>query len=200
MSRLLPYSTQRLGDIYSIHKLKPFIVDYYYTASPNSIGTIWAVHPVPVGGAGYSAMGQSFAADTKRRINKAVFQLRKVSLPVGVLVAELYEIDPARVHGTSAIPTGSALATSNPINIEDLTTSFALYDFEFSRNERYRLTGDYYCIEVIIQSATLIDASNNVQVGRVINGAVHAGNANVWLDGRWGYWSNRDLVFYVYAA
>jgi len=86
-------------------------------------------------------------------LTRATFSLRKQGTPSGVNVF-------ARLYANSgAAPTGAALATSNPIAIENFATSFGDVEFEFE--DEYTLSATDYHISVEFSGG---DASNRLEV------------------------------------
>src|SRR5262249_25971905 len=72
---------------------------------------------------------QSFTGDGGQ-LKSVKFDLSKVGAPTGYAVAQIYAI--TGTFGSTAKPSGSALASSNPLDVSSLPTSFALSEFTFS--------------------------------------------------------------------
>lgn len=143
-------------------------------------------------GATTNARGQSFTA-IDGDLDSVVFYLAKVGSPTGNMTAQLYAH--SGTYGSTGVPTGAVLATSDNVDISALTTSFALVTFDFSGAERIALTsGTKYFVVVRYTGG---DGSNNLRVGlkTVLN--EHPGNATVW-DGAWNTITVSDQPFYVY--
>lgn len=104
-------------------------VDSYSEANRDSEWSIF--------GAASSAVSQSFTA-TGVTLDSAKFYLRKsVGSPTGNATAILYAH--SGTFGTNSVPTGSALATSDPFDVSTLTSSFQLATFNFTGVNRYAL-------------------------------------------------------------
>jgi hypothetical protein len=81
-----------------------------------------------IGGGSYGC-GQSFTGDGSQ-LTKASFWMDKVGSPTGNVVARLYTH--SGTFGSSSIPTGSALATSDPIDASNIPSTAAGVVFTFS--------------------------------------------------------------------
>jgi len=167
-----------------------------YTAVYNDWG-LRAVHPSTT--LETSAVGQSFTvlSDFDYKITYALFDLKKVGSPVGNLVAQLYAH--SGTYGTSSVPTGSALAESNPVAMADLLTSYAYYTFTFPEAQQYKMTKAlHYCIECVVKDATTLDASNYPVINYRGFQATHSGNFSQFKSSAWAA-SAYDTIFYVYG-
>jgi hypothetical protein len=137
--------------------------------------------------------GQAFTG-TAVRITSARFFLAKSGLPTGNAVAKLYAISGA--FGSTAIPTGAALATSDNFNVTMVGTfpTFTLFEITFTGANQFQMVaGTNYAITLEYNGG---DASNQLLVGVDASSSTHSGN-NVRLDG--STWSPHveDTIFYV---
>ena len=99
--------------------------------------------------------GQSFVPSVTCDLDSAVFGLSKLGTPpTGTIVARLYNA--TGLYGTTSKPTGSAIAVSSTtITPSTLSTTNALYTFDFTGANRVRLTpGNVYIISVELDSAS----------------------------------------------
>jgi hypothetical protein len=135
------------------------------------------------------AVSQSFVG-VAAVMHTAKFYLKKFGSPTGNMVARLYAH--SGVLGTSSVPTGVPLATSTPIAVSTLTTSYQLIEFIFPWD--YALTATNWCIVLEYTSG---DASNYVLVGYDVSSAGHAGNKATY-SGIWIAQATHDVCFYVY--
>lgn len=120
----------------------------------------------------------------------AKFYLKKVGSPTGNAVAKLYAH--SGTFGSSSVPTGGALATSNNVDVSSLTGTLTLTNFVFST--WYQFTaGTNYVIAIEYSGG---DASNYVQVGYDASSPGHAGNKST-LSGTWSAQSGHDCCFYA---
>jgi hypothetical protein len=85
-------------------------------------------------------------------LSRAIWSIRKQGSPTGNVYAKLYE-------NSGGAPTGSPLATSEAVSIEDLTTSFADVDFEFK--DEYTLAATDYHISIEYEGG---DSGNRLEV------------------------------------
>ena len=77
----------------------------------------------PVGNGTVTRVAQAFANGVvAQNLTRARFRLKKVGSPTGNLTVNLYSITGS--FGTTAVPTGAALATSSTLDVTTLTTSY----------------------------------------------------------------------------
>lgn len=125
----------------------------------------------------------------------AKFYLTKRGSPTGNIVAKLYAH--SGTFGTSSIPTGSALATSDNIDVSTIPTSIALVEFLFTGANQYVMSaGVDYVIAVEYSDGS--NGVNDVLVGRDVSSPTHAGNNSRLQSGTWNAFSTSDTIFYVY--
>lgn len=140
---------------------------------------------------------QSFTA-VSGTLDKCKFYLRKVGNPTGTVRAKLYAH--AGTYGSTSVPTGSALATSEPVSVSEITANFGLITFQFIGDNRYNLIeGTYYCIAVEYTNG---DATNYIDTGadNRSNYLFHSGNfGNGNTTDGLNPNAGAELCFYVYA-
>ncbi len=100
--------------------------------------------------------------------------------------------------GASAVPTGSALATSDPVNVNVLTTTYALITFTFSTP--YTLSANTKYAIVLEASDVTGTGSNYVTAGMDNSSPTHAGNRFTMTGGVYTADSTRDMCYYVYGV
>ena len=135
------------------------------------------------------AFGQSFMG-LGVPLNSCQFYLSKTNLPTGNAVAKLYAH--SGTFGTSSVPTGSALATSNNFDVSTLTESYQLITLTFS-TPYTPIYGTYY---VIVLEYTSGDATNLVKIGSSSGGSARVGNMCYYTTS-WIAISANDLIFYL---
>jgi len=145
--------------------------------------------------------GQSFSVPSSFSgvLESAQFYMNKTGVPTGNAQARLYDHD-GGAFGSTGLPTGSALATSDPVDVASLTGSFVLRQFVFSGANRVQLTpGINYFI--ICQFAGG-DASNFPALGYDSTSATHPGNIAYRTGaGAWSAWTaGNDICFYVFGS
>lgn len=145
-----------------------------------------------------TGVGQSFttpaataATNNRGCFARAVFYLKKVGSPTGNVVAKLYAHSGSL--GTTSVPTGAALATSNNVDVSTLTGTLALTNFVFA-SPWYQFTANTNYVIALEYSGG--DASNYVQVGYDASAPGHAGNKCTFA-GSWAAQSGHDCCFYA---
>lgn len=168
------------------------VVDSYPETNQNSTFTIAAT-------GGNDIVGQTFKGNGML-LTSAKFYLDKIGTPSGPAVAALYAT--TGTYGTSAcVPTGSALATSNSIDVSTFTTSptLTLYEFIFPRGALLA-SGTPYAIVLDVSGSTSTGA-NRMTAGQTTSGG-HSGN-RVNFDNSivfaWAGSGTIDLDFYVFG-
>jgi hypothetical protein len=128
------------------------------------------------------------------KLSRVRFELSKSGTPTGNAVAKLYTH--SGTFGTSSIPTGTALATSENLDVSTLSTTAALVDLEFEDEVTLTNTTKY----VIALEYTNGDGSNYVLMGTDTSSPTHGGNASTLTGTTWSPASGTDLIFYVYTG
>jgi len=153
---------------------------------------------VSVGASGIvTADGQSFSVGPRDlTLDSAKFYIKKVNSPTGSCYARVYAM--AGVYGSTSIPTGSALAVSDAVDVASLGTSYALVEFAFSGANRIALSATvkyFVCFEFAGG-----DGSNYAHIAPDTTSPTHPGN-NCWkAGGGWTAVGSQDLPFYVYGV
>lgn len=146
-----------------------------------------------VGNATITGQAQSFVNGSNGvYLTRAFTRLRKVGSPTGNIVAKLYTH--SGTYGTSSVPTGGALSTSNNIDVSKLTTIYQ--EVEFGFYTQYLMTASTNYVVAFEYSAG--NGSNYVQVGGVTTSG-HGGNRSE-NTGAWAATATDDLNFQVYAS
>jgi hypothetical protein len=162
----------------------------FYTTSYASYLTSNQDSTAPLGNGTITGIGQSFTG-TGGIIATAKFYLSKTGSPTGNITAKLYAH--SGTFGTSSIPTGSALATSNTISAESLTGSLVFTEFKFPSAWATLTNATNYVITVEYSGG---DGSNYVNVGYDGSSPSHGGNYSE-NTGIWAANSGRDVIFEV---
>lgn len=140
--------------------------------------------------------GQAFTTlndGTSYSLSSAKFNVRKIGIPSGSFRAKLYAH--SGTYGTSSIATGSALATSDDISANGLTTSYVTTELTFSTPYTMAPNTHY----IITCEGDGADASNCVLVGTDSSSPSHGGNFTQGIAGVWTAFNTIDLCFYVYG-
>lgn len=141
-------------------------------------------------------IAQSFANGANATLlTKAVFKLKiGAGSPTGNAVAILYTHSGS--FGSSSVPTGAALATSDNFDVSTLDSTYRDVTFTFSGTEIVSLTASTnYCIAIEHPTA---DGSNYIYADGDATGS-HAGNKSA-QNGGWVAAAAEDLQFEVYTS
>lgn len=147
-----------------------------------------------VGNGTIVGQGQAFANGVNAMFVTRVFaDLKKTGSPTGNIVAKIYDITGS--YGTTATPTGAALATSKNVDVSKLTTSYVSTEFGF--DTQYLLTASTNYVVTFEYSGG--DGSNYVQIRGLATTGTHGGNRSE-KTGAWAADADDDLRFDVYAC
>ena len=125
-------------------------------------------------------------------ITSCRFYLKKSGTPTGNLYAKIYTH--SGVYGTSSVPTGGPLATSDALDISTLSTSYELVEFTFSTP--YATIGDTNYV-LSLEATTAV----SVYIGVDNVSPSHSGNRSYnFLGMGWEKDNTRDICFYVYGV
>lgn len=128
-------------------------------------------------------------------LDHARFYLKKTNSPTGNATAKIYAH--SGTYGTSSVPTGAALATSDNFDVSTLTDSLALTTFSFSGGNRITLeAGTQYVVTFEYAGGT---STNLVLWGFDNSSPSHGGNQGSLSSSVWTPVSSQDGVFYVYT-
>ena len=143
--------------------------------------------------ASFVGVSQSFTG-TGGTLSSASFALKKTGAPTGNAVVKLYAH--SGTFGTSSIPTGAALATSDNINVANLTTAYVTTNIQFSTAaQQYALVNaTNYVITVEYSGGSV---GNTLDVGSNVGG--HAGNYADLTGTTWTAIAANDATFSVYV-
>lgn len=147
-------------------------------------------------GYSYGRCGQTFTPESTSILSSCEFYLKKTGSPTGNIVAKLY--NHTGTWGSSGKPTGSALATSNSIDVSTIGTSYGLLSFTFPV-EYITLLDTKYCISLEYSDGS---AGNYISVGLDHSSPTHQGNLYTTNIGSSTYstYSTYDAPFYVYGT
>jgi hypothetical protein len=128
-------------------------------------------------------------------LTSAKFYLIKDGMATGNAVAKLYAI--SGTSGTDGIPTGSALATSDTVDVSTLNPSPTLVTFTFSGGNQYAMTsGTKYVISVEYSGS----GGLGLDVEYDASSPTDPGNYSTLTGSTWTANSGRDFIFYVYSS
>lgn len=146
-----------------------------------------------------TGLGQTFTSDGSV-LDSAKFYMKKESgaTLTGSINAKLYAV--TGTLGSTAIPTGTALAVSDNFNPNTITNGvYNLETFTFSGGNRYAMTnGTVYAITV--EDPTPRTTPDCVAVGYDGSSPTDPGNTVVVVSGSWSAAASDDTCFYVYGV
>ena len=135
--------------------------------------------------------GQSFTCDSSAVLVSCRFYLKKAGSPTYSAKAVLYAH--SGTYGTSGIPTGAALATSDIFDVATLTTNYQLITFNFSGINQYQMiAGTHY----VIMITNVGGETSNTLIGKADSAGTHDGNGVTRSLSGYSA-SNKDLLFFV---
>jgi len=143
--------------------------------------------------------GQSFTGDGSV-LDSVSFYLGKIGSPTGNAVAKIYAH--SGTYGTSSVPTGAALATSDNVDVSGIPSgtewvnSTEWVNFTFSGDDKITLTNSTYYVVTFFPPEYVVD--NEISIGADISSPTHSGNFCNY-DGGWTGYGVYDLCFYVYG-
>lgn len=141
-----------------------------------------------------TGQAQSFANGTNAQyLTRAFFQLKLVGAPTGNVVAKLYAHSGS--FGTSSVPTGGALATSNNVALTTLTSSYTTVEFYFPTPYEMAASTNY----VIAVEYSGGGVSDYIDVRGLAASGTHAGNRSS-NTGAWAATAADDLNFSVHTS
>jgi hypothetical protein len=148
----------------------------------------------PIYGGGASQGYQSFTGKSGK-ITSCKWYLKKTGLPTGNITAKLYAH--SGTYGSSSVPTGVALATSDNVDVSTLSTSIGLINFTFTGANQYTTTGGtYYCIVVEYTGG---DAGKYISFGTDNSSPTHGGNTGYFVSPTYTAISGSDACFYIFG-
>lgn len=135
-------------------------------------------------------VGQSFTGNGKT-LEQVFFYVKKTGAPTGNIVAKIYAH--SGTYGTTSLPTGVAIYTSENVSATSVTSDYTLIGFRFTTTGILTL-GTHYVVTVEYSGG---DSSNYITIGVDSSSPTHSGNWVLYIDGSWGY-DAKDTIFYVW--
>lgn len=133
-------------------------------------------------------VGSSFEGNNEY-LSSASFYIKKTANPTGNMTASLFAHTGA--YGTSSEGTGTALTTSNTVDISTISSLFEMVTFTFPT--AYLLSEEYYVIALEYNDG---DSSNYCTVGLDSASPTYSGNYTYYTS-VWGASSNIDAIFSI---
>jgi len=161
------------------------LLDSYDTGATSAWNAVYSGAP---------AAFQTFSVVGTYNLSSAKFYINKLGSPTGNANYKVYAI--TGTPGSSAVPTGSALATSDNLNVATLTTSYVLTELQFSGANSIVLNTGNYALTVEYSGG---DTLNYVGPGYNSTSTDAGANGGVYFSGAWNAFAGDDLPFYVYG-
>jgi len=140
------------------------------------------------------AIGQSFTASSNGTLKSIVLKLRKTGLPTGNAVVRIYAH--SGTFGTTSIPTGTALASSDNLDVSTLTTTETETTINFSGANQISLeSGINYCFALEYTN----DFLTSIAISADSTSPTHSGNGfkKSNSDPLWYEFTDKDIVFQI---
>ncbi len=147
-----------------------------------------------------TAYGQAFNNPSSATLDSAKFYMKiRTGSPSGDMLVKIYAS--TGTLGTTAKPTGAVLATSDAVNANTLTSSYALITFNFSGANRITLNASTDYIVTVWYPTGVADVTD-LLAGDDTTSPTHGGNYSETGDAgsNWSAFSTVDLCFYIYKA
>jgi hypothetical protein len=173
------------------------LIDSYSESNKDLNLSISKVHPS--NNTYYSSIGQSFTmVSANHKITSAKFYLVRMGTLTGfVLNAVLYAH--SGVFGTSSVPTGAALATSDNYDAQSIGSgSYSLITFVFSGANQYTMLANTYYVIQLQATSGAWDPTHYINIGMDNSSPTHPGNGSSYKSPGW-FTTPRDICFYVYG-
>lgn len=171
----------------------------YYIGNRSTWQTMKSNHPSS--GSAYSATGQSFQTPNdgvSYTLTSVNFTLYKIGSPTGNGYAKLYAH--SGTFGTSSVPTGSPLATSDAVDVSLLPTA-GTYDTIINFTDNYAMTANSYYFIDWENPSSGIDTSNYVSIGVDSTSPTGNGNCALFRNSAWSAVTGADVAgFAVYGT
>jgi len=136
-----------------------------------------------------TGVGQSITGDGTILRNIKWF-VSTSGTPTGNVVSKVYAHSGS--FGTTSVPTGAALATSNNVDVTTIGTTFALHDFKFDDGFTLVNTTNY-----VITLEFTGTSSDFINVGTDTSTPGHAGNFSTFASPTWTAVGGTDACFFV---
>lgn len=152
-----------------------------------------------IGGNEIREAGQSFTGNGDF-IDYVDLYLQNNGSAVGSMQCYIYEH--SGTYGTSSIPTGNPLSTSDIVDISTISSSIGLVRFQFPSTFQ-AINGTKYCLVWKVTGTTGgTSSTKNILYGRDTTSPTHGGNRFYYtrFDSTWNPVSSDDVIFYVYGG
>jgi len=172
----------------NISTVKAAVIDSYSSTNQDDDYQLYT-------GATFGSVGQSFTVSDNYTLTSVDLYLAKLNSPTGNLTAKIYAHD--GTYGSSGVPTGSILATSDSVDISTLSSdpTHTSTEFTFSGANQISLTASTYYF-IVVTWAGDGNGSNKVYIGRDSSSPTHGGNSAYYIAS-WAPGASSDIIFTV---
>ena len=143
--------------------------------------------------------GQTFQNGSAITLDSCKLSVRNYATTTGNCRVKVYAH--TGTFGTSGVPTGAVLATSDDLDASTFSTSKVLITFSFTSANRITLSADTPYV-IVIEMPTAADYQHGISIGEDRTSPVASGNL-VYSFNSGSTWiadENIDAPFYVYGA
>jgi hypothetical protein len=134
-------------------------------------------------------MGQSFEVQNDCNLDHLIIDMKTNASPSGSFQFEIYAH--SGTYGTSSVPTGAVLATSDTVNVSSLTASYATYTTYFTGANAIAMTAGQRYVLVCNYNATSFP--NSIYFKNKTP-SFHGGNQS-YKAGSWNALAGYDIIF-----
>ena len=152
-------------------------------------------------GSSYAYFGQSFSNTSASVLNSCRFKLQKSASPTGYIYVNIYAH--TGTYGTTGLPTGSALATSDGVDASTISTTATEYTFTFSGTNKINLSAStYYCLVAFYTGGS---STNKIRIYFYSSGTINIHPGIAFYSANGSTWTKistpaySDCRFYVYG-
>ncbi len=133
--------------------------------------------------------GQTFEVVNTSKLKNITLDFKTNGTPSGSFTVKIYAL--TGTYGSSAVPTGSVLATSDTVNVSSLSGTYGSYTINFSGANQITMTaGQRYAFAIDYTNTTW----PNALLTHVKTPSFYGGNA-VYYSAGWNSLSGYDTVF-----
>lgn len=139
---------------------------------------------------GSQLMGQSFEVVNSATLDNLVIDIKTNGSPSGSFQFEIYAH--SGTYGTSSVPTGSPLATSDTVLVSSLTATYATYTTYFTGANAISMTAGTRYVLVCNYATT---SWPNALLFKNKTPSFYAGNQSYKSGGTWNALGTYDIIF-----
>lgn len=154
------------------------------------IASATAASPTDCNNDSTQSFAEVFEAVNSATLDSLIIDMKTNGTPTGSFNFQIYAI--TGTYGSTAIPTGSPLATSDTITVASLTSSYATYTVTFSGANRISIiSGGQYAVAC---NYTNTPYPNAIFL-KIKTPSFYGGNSAYKATGTWNAFATHDLLF-----